>query len=700
LLNDIIKAHGGESKVETKEGEVRTDDAVGWGSEFIIQLPTKIKIMIKAFIVSFAFVLAYVFGFTQQNPRIDSLKLQLAVAKDDTSRALILSDLAFHSGFINSDSAIAFAHRAIEMSQKINFARGEIRGLNTLAAEFETNGDMPQALETDFRALEMAENNNLPLETSICLTSVGNVFYDLNDFTRAIGYYKRAAIINETIKGQPGTTFWRYQTEVNFGTAFMLNDQLDSSFAHLQKAYNGTLNDGYWHPVFLMFFGRLQFRRGNRDTALNYLRQSIQIFQNNKDPYSISDACRIIATCFREISENDSSIFYAKKGLVKAQSIGYKTSILDASKLLAEMYETKDIREALLYRKVFDSINDILYGPQKIKSLQKTLSDEQDRQRKAEAERIAYQNKIKQYALLGGIVLILLIAFILFRNNRQKKKANILLQQQKEKVESTLSELRSTQQQLIQSEKMASLGELTAGIAHEIQNPLNFVNNFSEVNKEMIAEVKEQIVTGNYEEVKSIVDTIERNEEKINQHGKRADAIVKGMLQHSRTSSGQKELTDINRLADEYLRLAYHGLRARDKSFNAKVGTEFDDTIGKVSIVPQDIGRVILNLINNAFYAVTERAKQNIAGYEPMVTVTTRGVGDKVELRVADNGNGIPERLREKIFQPFFTTKPTGQGTGLGLSLSYDIVKAHDGEINVISEEGKGSEFIIQLPAS
>jgi C4-dicarboxylate-specific signal transduction histidine kinase len=272
------------------------------------------------------------------------------------------------------------------------------------------------------------------------------------------------------------------------------------------------------------------------------------------------------------------------------------------------------------------------------------------------------------------------------------------LRHQKEQVESTLIDLKSTQAQLIQSEKMASLGELTAGIAHEIQNPLNFVNNFSEVNTELIEEMKEEIEKGNFDQVKIIAKDIKENEEKINHHGKRADAIVKGMLQHSRNSSGTKEPTDINVGADEYLRLAYHGLRAKDKSFNATMKTDFDSTIGTINIVSQDVGRVILNLITNAFYAVTEKKKQASAEYEPTVTISTKKINNKVEIKVKDNGNGIPEKALDKIFQPFFTTKPTGQGTGLGLSLSYDIIKAHNGELKVKTKEKEGTVFIILLP--
>jgi signal transduction histidine kinase len=307
---------------------------------------------------------------------------------------------------------------------------------------------------------------------------------------------------------------------------------------------------------------------------------------------------------------------------------------------------------------------------------------------------LSQQKKSQQNFLIGvsiALFFILVTAIVLLRSNRQKQKAKL-------KIEKAYSELKSTQAQLIQSEKMASLGGLTAGIAHEIQNPLNFVNNFSEVNTELVDELKTQLATGNTQSANDIANSIKENAQKIYHHGKRADAIVKSMLQHSRASRGQKELTDINKLVDEYLRLAYHGLRAKDKSFNAKLETEFDQRIEKINIVQQDIGRVILNLMNNAFFAVNEKQKQNNTGYEPTVTVATREIDDKILISVRDNGNGIPQNIIDKIFQPFFTTRPTGQGTGLGLSLAYDIVKAHGGEIKVESKDGQGCEFIIHLP--
>jgi len=274
---------------------------------------------------------------------------------------------------------------------------------------------------------------------------------------------------------------------------------------------------------------------------------------------------------------------------------------------------------------------------------------------------------------------------------KERERAREKELEQAKEIEKAYTELKSTQAQLIQSEKMASLGELTAGIAHEIQNPLNFVNNFSEVSEEMLQDLKEELNKGDIEEAKAISDEVIQNLEKINHHGKRADAIVKGMLAHSRSSSGEKVPTDLNTLAEEYLRLSYHGLRAKDKNFTADFSTDFDPNLPKINVIPQDIGRVLLNLINNAFQAVN--------GVEnAMVTVVTKNTANEIQISVSDNGPGIPDAIKDKIFQPFFTTKPTGQGTGLGLSLSYDIVKAHGGEINLTTKPGDGSVFTITLP--
>jgi two-component system NtrC family sensor kinase len=392
------------------------------------------------------------------------------------------------------------------------------------------------------------------------------------------------------------------------------------------------------------------------------------------------------------LKQLDSGTYYARLAFSIAQNRELYQYMPEASSLLKDIYKLSNQKDsAFKYQEIMLEAKDSLSSQDKVKQMQLLGFSEQLKQQELITEKEAYRNKIKMYGVIAASAIFLLIAIILWRNNLRK-------QRDKTKIQQAYNDLQATQQQLIQSEKMASLGELTAGIAHEIQNPLNFVNNFSEVNKELLEEMKTEIDKGNFEDAKSLATNIIDNQEKINHHGKRADNIVKGMLQHSRSSTGVKEPTDINTLCEEYLRLAYHGLRAKDKLFNATTKTELDKSISSINIIPQDIGRVILNLINNAFYAVDEKKKSGAEGYEPTVTVSTNKKKGKVEIRVNDNGNGIPQKALDKVFQPFFTTKPTGQGTGLGLSLSYDIVKTHGGELSVETKEGKGSEFIISLP--
>jgi two-component system, NtrC family, sensor kinase len=488
--------------------------------------------------------------------------------------------------------------------------------------------------------------------------------------------------------------------------------------------------------------GEVAFNSGNRKLALEKQETALALI---KDRLEIESAGNMshketyiqLGNCYKDLSDLRSG--KEKKDMLLQSQTAYELSVqlgkqTDNKNLLSNSYyKSSTINSALgnykeayynygMYITYRDSLfneestkktlqTQMQYDFDKKESIAKAEQDKKD----ADAKRI----KNQQYFVIAGLGLIalavIIISLIQFRNNKQKQKANFLLEKQKQKIETTLSELKSTQSQLIQSEKMASLGELTAGIAHEIQNPLNFVNNFSEVSNELIDEIQEerhkQQGVRDEQMQDEILNNIKQNLEKINHHGKRADAIVKGMLQHSRSSIGVKEPTDINALADEYLRLSYHGLRAKDKSFNSILNTDLDPTIGKINIIPQDIGRVLLNLYNNAFYAVNEKKPPSPEGehenlqikYEPTVTVTTRSIqppsGDRVvEIKVIDNGNGIPQKIIDKIFQPFFTTKPAGQGTGLGLSLSYDIVKAHGGEMNVNSQEGKLTSFTIILP--
>ncbi len=333
-------------------------------------------------------------------------------------------------------------------------------------------------------------------------------------------------------------------------------------------------------------------------------------------------------------------------------------------------------------------------------SFQQTLLKRQMQLKDLEKEKLEIQSKNKMYILWTVIIVFLLFGSTLYYSYHQKKKANTLLFLQKEEIRSALIKLQTTQTQLIQKEKMASLGELTAGIAHEIQNPLNFVNNYSEVNMELMEELEEEVKKDNKEEVKALLTDLRENESKIHHHGKRADAIVQGMLQHSRTSSGTKELTNLNALADEYLRLAYQSFLAKEPGLEIELSTDYEKNLPLIEVVPQDIGRVLLNILNNAFQACAEKSRMQLKGYKPNVKITTKKLGGSIEISIADNGNGIPDGILDKIFQPFFTTRPTGQGTGLGLSLAYDIVKAHGGELKVESENGKMTEFLIELPVS
>jgi signal transduction histidine kinase len=432
---------------------------------------------------------------------------------------------------------------------------------------------------------------------------------------------------------------------------------------------------------------------GRFELAKKYFSTGVQQSKMYKNTYFLARSYNLLASLFYKLRDPDSCIYYARISLQLCQEHNFSEYALDASSVLTKAFESQNKKDSSYkYTRIVLALKDSVFSPSKMHRFQQFVFNEEQRQQKILDEQKQYKNRIKTYALLSGMIVLLLIAFILWRTNKQKQKAH-------NQIEKAYKDLKSTQAQLIQQEKMASLGELTAGIAHEIQNPLNFVNNFSEVSNELLDEMKSELTKDNKDDVMAIAADIKQNLEKIVYHGKRADGIVKGMLQHSRSSSGVKESTDINKLADEYLRLAYHGLKAKNKSFNAKFETDFDSSIGKINVVAQDIGRVILNLVNNAFYAVNERSKQGVAGYEPTVIAGTRRLKGRIEISVKDNGYGIPDSIKEKIFQPFFTTKPTGEGTGLGLSLAYDIVKAHGGEIKVQSKQGEGTEFIVDLPS-
>jgi signal transduction histidine kinase len=566
--------------------------------------------------------------------------------------------------------------------------------------------NLPKGLEYYLKSIQTAEEVNYLRFICAGYLSIGNLYNRMDDEATAHLYFEKAREANEQwksprIEGQllvnEGRTYreaGRYAEAIDvFKRVLELAKNLDSGFivsVQNQLANTYTSIDSL-SLAFKYALSSVKYARKIGD----YLLQSIVVVALSK--------------AYLKNNMPDSAIYYAKLGYDSSKSIGAVEVMRDNAEALANAYAyKKDFENAydwhLLYTNHRDSV--LNTGVRNKSAVAQYNADLEKKQSQITA--LNQQKKVQQnylYGVLAVLLLIIITAFLLLKSNRLKQKANKLLKKQKLEIEDqrdqtnkALEHLQQTQAQLIQSEKMASLGELTAGIAHEIQNPLNFVNNFSEVNRELISELVDEVDKKNYDEVKLIANDIKDNEEKITHHGKRADAIVKGMLQHSRSSSGVKEPTDINALADEYLRLAYHGLRAKDKSFNATLKTDYDEAIDNINIIPQDIGRVLLNLYNNAFYAVTEKKKQIGDDYEPTVSVSTKKVNSKTEIRVKDNGKGIPQKIWDKIFQPFFTTKPTGQGTGLGLSLAYDIVKAHGGELKVETKEGEGSEFIIRLP--
>ena len=627
-----------------------------------------------------------------------SLRYELASAKEDTSRARILADLAEAYRAAKPDSTLYFADQALQLSRSINFPFGEMRAHFVLCHYFQFNGiDLPKALETGLKAVDITQKYHFKDYEAGCLLRLGLVHLTLGNTQEAFSCFQRG----NQVSSNGVHPFFHAITYFWLANTYLSLKKPDSALYMAKIGYDkaiATQNDFVLGGA-LQTMGKMYAIKGNNELAKHYYHQRIAAAERINEYVDIANGYMSLANLFRDIKQNDSAIYYAKKAY-DLYLPRHFASVNMPARLLSTLLEPGDPAEALRFLKIADAAKDSAYNIQKIQSAQALVFKEKERQAELGYEKKAYQGKVRQYALLAGIAILLLGLFGLYRNNRTKQRINLALEKQKKKVEETLAELKSTQTQLIQSEKMAFLGELTAGIAHEIQNPLNFVNNFSDVNTELIDELKSELATDNMQLANEIADNIKDNEQKINHHGKRADAIVKGMLQHSRNNSGQKELTDINALTGEYLRLAYHGMRAKDKSFNAVTKTEFDNNVGKVSIVPQEIGRVILNLINNAFYAVNEKQKQNLNGYEPTVIVSTKKIKDKIEIKVKDNGNGIPQKILDKIFQPFFTTKPTGQGTGLGLSLAYDIVtKGHGGELKVETKEGEQSTFIIELPA-
>ncbi|MGZ3938409.1 MAG: ATP-binding protein [Flavisolibacter sp.] len=654
-----------------------------------------------------------------QENTLDSLRGALATSTQDSSRYLICRRIYDYYEETNRDSAYYYAGQSLQLARRNNEKLAEVLTMDNLAYQSIGLGRFANALQYlldafkiaqdqsndkeitwelfshSFKALVPGSNRLLVLAYTHHIYGILMLQTDNND--QATVHFTKARELSSKI----GHGVRQMMADMNLGRCYMAKNQLDSALMFEDEAEQlaSTTNFKKYLGQVYSTKASIYLQKRDEEKALQFFRKAIETSIKQMNLNALSAHYFYLTKFFLEKKQRDSALDYAKRDLEVIRQLGPVTGLtVNIGTVLENVYLCYKMggpHDSLFkYQGLTLAAKDSLYRI-RIKSLtdfQNVTLNEQLRLQNLEKEKLAYQNKVRTYFFIAGISVLLLLSAIFYYNNLQKHKA-------KARIEKAYAELKATQAQLIQSEKMASLGELTAGIAHEIQNPLNFVNNFAEINTELIGELNEGLSKGNLDEVKAITDDLKDNNQKIAFHGKRADSIVKGMLQHSRASSGKKELTDINALADEFLRLSYHGLRAKDKSFNAAMETSFDYNLEKVLVIPQDLGRVLLNLFNNAFYSVNEKKKSLNGLFEPRVFVGTGKIGDSVEIIVKDNGNGIPQKVLDKIYQPFFTTKPTGEGTGLGLSMSYDIItKGHRGELKVESKEGEFASFKIILP--
>ena len=646
------------------------------------------------------FFLLFIFFFVTsltfaQGIYFDSLKLNLSQSqKEDTNRVIALFAVADYYGFIQFDSCLYYASKTASLSKKLGYEYGDYLGYTATFHGFNSKGNYPMALKVALQCLNQAEKlkEKRPEALSQAHYFMGLLNREMQNYEDAKIQFKES--IDWQIKiGQPtGDVFASYS---QLGILYATLKQMDSAMAYAQLGYSLgqhiTKQFRAYYPLAIGALGNIYASKGNFELADKYFRDAINLSKLFGNIYFQCRNYNNLATLFDKSGKRDSCIFYATISLQYCQQHNFAEFTLDASRLLSKNYQTENMSDSTLkYLQIMLVARDSVFSQSKGQQFRQLAFDEILHERDIDKEKERYQNQVRFIALITAALVLLLLSIIFFFTSKRRLS-------DKTKIEQSLKDLKSVQAQLIESEKMASLGEVTAGIAHEIQNPLNFVNNFSQVNEELLEELKNEVAKGNLDEITTISKDIIGNQKKITQHGKRAEMIVRSMLQHTRTSTGQKEPVNINMMAEECLKLSYHGLRAKEKSFVANLQMDFDQNLGLVSVIQQDMVRVFVNLFNNAFYSMNEKTRLHINGYEPVISVSTKRMNGKIEINIKDNGMGISKTVLDKIFQPFFTTKPTGQGTGLGLSMSYDIIKVHNGELIVNSTEGEGAEFLIRI---
>ncbi|GAB2523094.1 tetratricopeptide repeat-containing sensor histidine kinase [Spirosoma aerophilum] len=632
----------------------------------------------------------------------------LPVTANDTTRVNVLNALAFEYRLIKPDTTYLLAQQAYVVAQRLNYSAGQARGLIVMSSAFSQLGDYAKSLKMLNQAKQLFIKLKKLSKVVVVLNNTAYVYMLQGEWQKGLSRIQECYALYKTIP-QPDLGL-KPTILANIGECFYQLNQLDSASVYLNQALPlAKIDQPTLYGRIFYLLGNVALAKDNTNQAYSFYQQSIGVLSKENSYTRLNEAYYQLATFYQKTDQKDSILHYAKLSLLYGQKSASPKGILKSSQFLTKLYKGKDDTEALRYYEIAVAAKDSLYSQDKMKQLISLTFEEKQHAQEIEAAKAEYRSTVRANIFIGLLVVLGIVALVLYRNNRHKQKANTLLERQRDEIhqqrtqlQESLETLKSTQTQLIQKEKMASLGELTAGIAHEIQNPLNFVNNFSEVSAELVTELAEEqhkLDRDTELEAEILID-LKQNLQKITHHGGRASAIVRGMVEHSRNTTGEKRPTDLNALADEYFQIAYHGLRAKDKSFNAEQKTNFTADLGRIEVVPQEIGRVLLNLYNNAFYAVSEKQKLAPSGYQPTVTVSTHHTNGQLQIWVSDNGTGMPELVKAKIFQPFFTTKPTGEGTGLGLSLSYDIItKGHGGSLRVESQEGQGSTFVIQLPA-
>jgi len=634
----------------------------------------------------------------------DSVLQKLKTAPRDTGRVELLLEAVKVYYFSKPDTSLLLSLEAASLADELNFQKGHVFALNNAGESYRFLGDYPHSLEMQLKALQLNREMKDTEEEAGTNGFIGFTYLEMGEYRKALEYLLSAKPVHDHFNNTVSGSF----VSSHIASCYTFLNKPDSAMWYNQEAIRLLQFEAYPPLRTLVYdrMGAMYLAMGKYPEASGWYHQSLYYSNVSRIQVNISKEQKFLSDLHFRQGHTDSAIYFGRLAFSNSQGNLQKPHSLDASMLLSRIFHQKgETDSAYYYLGIAMNLKDSIYGPDQFRKLQLLMLDEQKRQQELIQDQIEYRNRIKYIALFFLLGFLAILAIIQRRNNILKQNTNRELEQKKENLEKTIAALKSAQSQLIQSEKMASLGELTAGIAHEIQNPLNFVNNFAEINNDLITDLKDATEQNDEREIMRIVDQLKENQDKIKLHGKRADSIVKSMLQHSRAGSGSKELTDINKMVEEYVRLSFHGMRARDKNFNTELDIRLDPAAGRIAVLPQDFGRVLLNLLNNAFYAVNEKKKISGETYKPVVVISTQlsgpwnGHANSLRLVIADNGKGIPAANAEKIFQPFFTTKPTGEGTGLGLSLSYDIItNGHGGELSVESVEGEGAEFMILLP--